>query len=54
MEDAIQPLLLCTKAPSQPLEATHNDVDHSIFYADLHGALINERVDIEEAKTIPK
>ena len=82
MEDAIEPLLSCTKetsassrdvydtllplftsgqlsvgpleAPSQPLEATHNDADHSISDADLHDALINERADIEEAKTVPK
>ena len=82
VEDAIQPLLSCTKetsvssrdvydtllplftsgqlsvgpleAPSQPLEATHNDADHSISDADLHDALINERADIEEAKTVPK
>ena len=43
------------------MEATHNDVDHSISDvdhsirdADLHHALINERADIEEAKTVPK
>ena len=82
VEDAIQPLLSCTKetlvssrdmydtlllfftsgqisvgpleAPSQPLEATHNDADHSISDADLHDAVINERADIEEAKTVPK
>ena len=41
------------EAPSQPLEATHNDADHSISDADLHDALINERADIEEAKTVP-
>ena len=79
MEDAIQPLLSCTKetsvssrdvcdtflplftseqlsvgpleAPSQPLEATQHDANHSISDADLHDALINERADIEEAKT---
>ena len=37
------------EAPSQPLEATQNDVNHSISDADLHDA--HERADIEKAKT---
>ena len=43
------------------MEATHNDANHfisdavhSISDADLHDALINERADIEEVKTVPK
>ena len=42
------------EAPCQPLEATHNDEDHSISDADLQDALIDVRADIEEAKIVPK
>ena len=34
------------------MEATQHDANHSISDADLHDALINERADIEEAKTV--
>jgi hypothetical protein len=42
------------EAPSQPLHDSHNNANPSIFYTILHDTYIDERVDIEEAKTKPK
>ena len=38
------------EAPSQPLQDSHNDAEHSISDEDLHDALIDERTNLE-AKT---
>ena len=54
MYDTLLPLFtsgqLSVGPPLQPLQATHNDADHSITDEDLHDALTDERADFRGGK----
>ena len=79
MEDAVQPLLSCTKETSvssgdvydtllplfsgaqppneaifQPTQVSNENTEQSISDADVHDALVDEREDIEESRSMPK
>ena len=79
VEDAVQPLLSCTKeigassgdvydtllplfsgaqppneAIFQPTWVSNENTEQSIFDADVHDALTDEREDIEESRSMPK
>ena len=79
VEDAVQPLLSCTKetcvisgdvydtllplfsgaqppneAIFQPTQFSNENTKQSIFDADVHDALVDEREDIEESRSMPK
>ena len=49
-----QPNVAPNEAVFQPMQVSHESIDQSISDADVQEALEDERVEIEQSKTMPK